>query len=55
MREALLKLEGVQAAQVDFPGGWARVTYDPTRIKPEQLPEALKDTPFTASLKNPGK
>lgn len=51
MRAALLKVEGVQAAEVYFPGGWARVTYDPAKVRPEQLPEALKDTSFAASLK----
>ena len=55
MRDAFLKVEGVLAAEVDFPGGWARVTYDPAKIKPEQLPEALKGTRFTASVKGSAK
>lgn len=53
MRAALLKVEGVLSADVDFAGGLAWVTYNPSRVKPEQLPEALKGTPFTASLNGP--
>jgi copper chaperone CopZ len=55
VRAAFLKVAGVQAAEVDFPGGRARVTYDPNKLRPEQLPEALKGTAFTASLKTPEK
>ena len=55
MRAALLEVEGVLAAEVDYRGGWARVTYDPAKVKLEKLPEALKGTRFTASLKSSGK
>ncbi len=52
MREALLKVGGVLSAEVDFRGGRAKVTYDPARVKAEDLPEALKGTPFRALLKD---
>ena len=55
MRAALLKVEGVLEAEVDFREGRARVTYDPRKVKPEQLPDALKGTSFGASLISPEK
>jgi copper chaperone CopZ len=51
VRAAFLKVNGVVSAEVDFPGGTARVAYDPGRVQAGQLPEALKGTSFTASLK----
>ena len=50
MRAALLDLKGVLAAEVNLKSGLARVTYDPTKLKPERLPEALNGTPYSASL-----
>ena len=47
-------VKGVVAAQVDFATAEARVTYDPAKVRPEQLLEALNGTPFKASLKPSG-
>ncbi|MBI4463009.1 MAG: heavy-metal-associated domain-containing protein [Acidobacteria bacterium] len=47
---ALGKLPGVAEAHVDFAGGAAEVRYDPTRVNPEQLVEAVNSTGFKASL-----
>lgn len=50
VKTALLKLPGVAEAHVDFAGAAAHVRYDPVRVKPEQLIEAVNSTGFKASL-----
>jgi Cu+-exporting ATPase len=50
VRTALLKLSGVAEAKVDVAGAAAYVRYDPDRVKPDQLIEAVNATGFKASL-----
>jgi len=50
VQSALLKLPGVTEAKVDVAGAAAYVRYDPDRVKPNQLIEAVNATGFKASL-----
>lgn len=50
VQAALTKLPGVAEAHVDFAGTAAHIRYDPARVKPEQLVEAVNATGFKASL-----
>lgn len=47
---ALAKLPGVAEAHVDFAGAAAHVRYDPSKVKPQRLVEAVNSTGFKASL-----
>lgn len=40
---ALNKLDGVRSAAVDLGKGTARVEYDESRVKPEQMKAAIED------------
>ncbi len=51
--QALQKAPGVQSAQVDFPAGRAIVNYDPTKVTPDKLVEAIKASGYQALLPNP--
>ena len=51
MENVLGSLDGVVNAKADFVAGMAVVTYDPARIAPEQMVEAINtQTFFRASL-----
>lgn len=50
VKVALEKLPGVAEAHVDVPGAAAHVRYDPARVKPDKLIEAVNSTGFKASL-----
>lgn len=47
----LTALPGVVAAAVDHQTGAAQVAYDPAKVKPEQLVEAVRAAGYKASLK----
>ena len=49
VRNALLETPGVSAAEVDFESARAKVHYDPSRVSPEHLIEAVNKTGFKAS------
>ncbi|HJR42836.1 MAG TPA: cation transporter [Gemmatimonadaceae bacterium] len=47
VKSALAKMDGVAVEQVDI--GSARVTYDPARVTPEQIVDAVNDEGYVAS------
>jgi copper chaperone len=47
VKSALAKMNGVAVEQVDI--GSARVTYDPARVTPEQIVDAVNDEGYVAS------
>lgn len=54
VRIALKKLDGVKSATVDVSAGRASVEYDPTKVKPEQMAEAVTKAGYDASVLSPG-
>lgn len=52
IQRKLLETPGVTAAEVDYPGGRATVTYDPSQINPARLIEVINATGYSASLAN---
>lgn len=50
VKAKLLETPGVTAAEVDYPAGRARVTYDPTKTNPVNLVGAVNATGYSASL-----
>ncbi|MFQ6111312.1 MAG: cation transporter [Nitrospinota bacterium] len=55
MRLALERLEGVERAEVSFWKKKAVVRYDPKRVTPEQMIQAVREIGFGASLLQGGK
>lgn len=49
VREALLRLDGVQAAEVSHVEGRATVDYDPDRLGPETLKAAVAQLGYEAA------
>jgi Cu+-exporting ATPase len=49
VERALKKAEGVREASVNLPAERARVAFDPTRIGPDRLVQAIEDAGYTAS------
>lgn len=47
VKSALGKMDGVAVEQVDI--GSARLTYDPARVTPEQIVDAVNDEGYVAS------
>lgn len=47
---ALKEIDGVKDAKVSAPRKQAIVQYDPTKVTPEKLVEAVNETGFTATL-----
>lgn len=46
-----MKVDGVKEAKADYKKDWAWARYDPAKVTPEQLVEAInKNTSFKASL-----
>ncbi len=50
VRNALLETMGVTAAEVDLESARARIQYDPSKVSPAELIEAVNKTGFKASL-----
>lgn len=50
VKTALKKLDGVRDAQVSAKEKRARVTYDPARVTPERMVQAVKDAGYDASV-----
>lgn len=48
--QALEKLKGVAATEVDVEGGWVIVGYDTKSVKPESLAEKVKDSGFDSNV-----
>ncbi len=46
----LSKTAGVTRAAVDHTAGSAEIEYDPARVKPEQLAEAIRELGYEAAL-----
>jgi mercuric transport protein len=53
VKAALKKLDGVEDAKVSFGEKNVVVTYDPDRVTPRALVEAVDETGFSASLPAP--
>ena len=52
IQKALLKMDGVKAAEVSQPAGTASVTYDSTKTNPDMLAKAItKKTGFSAKAR----
>lgn len=52
MRQALLALDGVVAADVSFDDKRAEVRYRPELVTPEQLADAVSEAGFPAEVDN---
>jgi periplasmic mercuric ion binding protein len=50
VRTALSRLDGVKEAKVDVASKSASVVYDPARVKPQQLVDAVNKLGYQASL-----
>jgi len=50
VQSAVKKLDGVTEAKASGPQGTATIRYDPARVTPQQLVEAIKSTGYTAAL-----
>lgn len=50
VKTALKKLEGVRDAQVSAKEKRAHVSYDPARVTPERMVQAVKDAGYDASV-----
>jgi copper chaperone CopZ len=50
VRTALSKLDGVKHASVDLAGKSATVDYDPSRVTPQQMVDAVNRLGYEASL-----
>jgi len=53
IKARLHDLPGVGKVDVDVPNGRVSVSYDPSRVKPEQLLTAINSTGYKASLPKP--
>ena len=49
MVTAFKKHNGVIDAKIDFAEKTAEISYDPAKVKPESLPDALKGTRYAAT------
>lgn len=49
---AIEKLDGVREAKVSAKEKRARVTYDPARVTPQQMVQAIKDAGFDATIES---
>lgn len=47
---ALIKVDGVVDAKVDYDAGQATVTYDPARVRPEKLAATISDLGYPAKV-----
>lgn len=54
MQEALAGLPGVAAVEVDLQQDLCHVTYDPARVSPGQLLEAVQSQGFRGELRGSG-
>lgn len=50
VKATLKRLEGVREAQVSAKEKRARVTYDPARVTPERMVQAVRDAGYDASV-----
>ena len=50
IRVAAEKLDGVQAAEVDYDSGSARVRYDPDKVTPARIAEAISALGYPATV-----
>ncbi len=50
VENALKQVEGVKSAKVDMDKGLAIVTFDPARVLPEELAQAVSDAGYPASV-----
>lgn len=50
IRVAAEKLDGVQAAEVDFETGSATVRYDPAKVTPTQIAETISGLGYPAAV-----
>jgi copper chaperone CopZ len=50
VRSRLVETAGVAEAEVDYPSGHARIQYDPSKVAPAQLLEAVNATGYKASV-----
>ncbi|BCX89838.1 periplasmic mercuric ion binding protein [Methylomarinovum tepidoasis] len=51
VENALKQVEGVQSAKVDMARGTAEVVFDPARVSPERLAQAVSDAGYPAAVK----
>lgn len=51
VENALKQVEGVQSAKVDMAKGTAEVVFDPVRVSPERLAQAVSDAGYPAAVK----
>ena len=54
IRLALSRLPGIGKAEVSFPEKRARVTYDPNRVQPQRMVQAIKELGYNARVASPG-
>lgn len=53
VRMNVKKLDGVASVEASYDEGHAKVTYDPDRVTPEMIVEAIEKLGYTAELEEP--
>ncbi len=53
VRMSVKKLDGVSKVEASYEEGRAKVTYDPEKVTPESIVEAIEKLGYTAELEGP--